>query len=105
MKDIAPYLLRALYNFVECFAATCVLALVFSPESMGLFGNGMAAVGGVLLLRHWWVRRPVGLKLQNGEAPYSARPLHRLQQSSLVRSGGHTTRITKTAKVVDTEIN
>ena len=85
------------------FAASgFILALVFAPTEVTWISKSMGIVGAFLLTWDSLTRKP-----SVGTIPTSALPLNRAKivQSTTVKGTGYTVRLTRPAKIVDTEIN
>lgn len=95
--------LTAIRRWLSFAASGFILALVFAPSEVTWISKSMGIVGALLLGWDSFTRKPAAL----GTIPTSALPISRAKvvQSTTVKGDGYTLRLTRPAKVVDTEIH
>lgn len=95
--------LTAIRRWLSFAASGFILALVFAPSEVTWISKSMGVVGALLLGWDSLTRKPSPA----GTIPLSAMPIGRAKvvQSTTVKGIGYTVRLTRPAKVVDTEIN
>jgi len=95
--------LTAIRRWLSFATSGFIMALVFAPAEVTWLSKSMAIVGALLLTWDSFTRKPAAV----GTIPTSAMPIRRAKvvQLSTAKVNGYTLRLTRPAKVVDTEIN